>query len=136
MEQTATASLMLFPCPGCNAQLYFDAKQQQLVCEHCGTKVAIDRATNQIKENSLKQQLGGATDASVTIEQLVYKCNRCGSQSVFTTETPTFICSFCNYEVVNPVAYKTRVVQPSGMVPFKIERRQSVDIFKTWLGKG
>lgn len=136
MEQTSTAPLLLFPCPGCNSQLYFNPKQRKLVCEHCGTELAIDQATNLIKENDLRQQLNGSTDPSVTVEQQVYKCNRCGSQSVFTTETPTFICSFCSYEAVNPVAYKTRIIQPSGMIPFAIDQQQSVSIFKTWLGKG
>jgi DNA-directed RNA polymerase subunit RPC12/RpoP len=135
MEQTTTAPLLLFPCPGCNSQLYFNPQQQQLVCEHCGTKVAIDKSTNQIRENNLKQQLSGA-DTAVTVEQLVYNCNRCGSESVFTTETPTFVCSFCNYEAVNPVAYKTRIIQPSGMIPFIIDQPKSLSIFKTWLGKG
>ncbi|MDF2192450.1 hypothetical protein [Paraflavitalea sp. CAU 1676] len=133
---TATSPLLLFPCPGCNSQLYFSPKSQQLVCEHCGTKVAIDKSTDLIKENNLRQQLNAGGDASVTVEQLVYKCTRCGSQSAFTSETPTFTCSFCNYEAVNPVAYKTRIIQPSGMVPFKVDKQQSLDIFKTWIGKG
>jgi DNA-directed RNA polymerase subunit RPC12/RpoP len=136
MEQKTAAPLLLFPCPGCNSQLYFNAREQQLVCKHCGTKVAVEKAAGQIKENLLKQQLAGATDTTVTVDQLVYKCNRCGSQSVFTTETPTFICSFCNYEAVNPVAYKTRVIQPAGMISFKIDQQQALAVFKAWLGKG
>ncbi|QEC42428.1 hypothetical protein [Pseudobacter ginsenosidimutans] len=137
MELTSTAPLLLFPCPGCNSQLYFNPQNQQLVCEHCGTKVDIEKSTNLIKENSLKEQLNGGSDAAaITIEQQVYKCNRCGSQSVFTTETPVFVCSFCNYEAVNPVAYKTRIIQPSGMIPFIVDQQQSISIFKTWLGKG
>lgn len=136
MEATTKDPLLLLPCPGCNSQLYFNPRVQQLECEHCGTKVAIDRSTDLIRENSLRQQFAGVTDTAVTVEQLVYKCGRCGSQSVFTTEMPTFTCSFCNYEAVNPVAYKTRVIQPSGMVPFVVDRQQSIDIFKTWLGKG
>ncbi|WEK33594.1 MAG: hypothetical protein P0Y53_13970 [Candidatus Pseudobacter hemicellulosilyticus] len=136
MEQATQEPLLLFPCPGCNSQLYFDARQQQLVCEHCGTKVAIDKSSSQIRENSLKQQLTDAQDPTVTIEQLVYQCNRCGAESVFTTETPVFICSFCNYEAVNPVAYKTRIIQPSGIIPFSVDRQQSLTIFKTWIGKG
>jgi hypothetical protein len=38
--------------------------------------------------------------------------------------------------VVNPVAYKTRIIQPSGLIPFKVDKQQSVTIFKNWLGKG
>ncbi|WP_109699165.1 hypothetical protein [Chitinophaga deserti] len=129
-------SLLLFPCPGCNSQLYFSPKLQLLQCEHCGTQVGIDKAADQIKENHLRQQLQTGEDTAITIEQQVYKCNRCGSQSVFLSETPTFTCSFCNYEAVNPEAYKTRVIQPSGIIPFKVDKQQSLDIFKTWIGKG
>lgn len=136
METATQPPLLLFPCPGCNSQLYFSPKSQQLACEHCGTQVAIDKATDLIQENNLRQQLAGAAAPSVTVEQLVYKCGRCGSQSVFTSETPTFTCSFCNFEAVNPVAYKTRIIQPSGMVSFKIDQQQSIDIFKAWIGKG
>lgn len=128
--------LLLFPCPGCNAQLHYNPKHQQLECEHCGTRVAIESGIDNIRENDLHRQMTAAADPSVEVEQLVYKCNRCGSQTAFSSETPTFICAFCNFEVVNPVAYKTRIIQPSGIIPFKIERQQSVSIFKTWLGKG
>ncbi|MGE7775416.1 hypothetical protein ACQKLP_11870 [Chitinophaga sp. NPDC101104] len=135
-SKTANAPLLLFPCPGCNAQLYFNPKLQKLVCEHCGTQVDIDKSTDHIREHNLRQQLQAGNDASVTVEQRVYKCNRCGSESVFMSETPTFTCSFCNYEAVNPEAYKTRVIQPSGIVPFKVDKQQSLGIFKSWIGKG
>ncbi|UYQ93956.1 hypothetical protein MKQ68_02460 [Chitinophaga horti] len=128
--------LLLFPCPGCNAQLHFDPGGQQLECEHCGTRVAIERGTDQIRENNLHRQMVENTDPATTIEQQVYKCNRCSAETIFTSETPTFICAFCNFEVVNPVAYKTRIIQPSGIIPFVVDKQQSVSIFKTWLGKG
>lgn len=136
MEKLEKDPLLLFPCPGCNAQLHFTPKDQQLECQYCGMKVNIDKGTDHIKENNLRQQLTTSGDASVVIEQQVYKCTRCGSETVFTSETPTFVCSFCNFEVVNPVAYKTRVIQPSGIIPFKIDKQQSLTIFKNWLGKG
>lgn len=136
MEKVEKGSLLLFPCPGCNAQLYFNPEHQKLECKYCGTQVAIDRSTNQVVEKSLRQQLSVTGDPDAAIEQMVYKCERCGSESVFISETPTFTCSFCNFEVVNPVAYKTRLIQPSGIVPFNIDKQQSITIFKNWLGKG
>jgi hypothetical protein len=136
MEQVQKDPLLLFPCPGCNAQLYFNPRHQQLECEYCGVKVNIDNGADRVRENSLRQQMSETGDPSVLIEQLVHKCDRCGSQTVFVSDNPTFICSFCNFEVVNPVAYKTRIVQPSGIIPFRVDQQQSVNIFKTWLGKG
>jgi DNA-directed RNA polymerase subunit RPC12/RpoP len=136
MEQVQKDSLMLFPCPGCNAQLYFSPEHQQLECEYCGVKVAIDNGADRVKENSLRQQMSETGDPAVLVEQQVYKCERCGSQTVFISDTPTFICSFCNFEVVNPVAYKTRLIQPSGIIPFAIDQQKSISIFKAWLGNG
>ena len=136
MEQVQQDSLLLFPCPGCKAQLYFNPQHQQLECEYCGVKVAIDNGADRVKENSLRQQMSEAGDPTVVIEQKVHKCDRCGSQTVFVSDTPTFVCSFCNFEVVNPVAYKTRIVQPAGIIPFKVDQQSSVKIFKTWLGNG
>jgi DNA-directed RNA polymerase subunit RPC12/RpoP len=136
MEQVQKDPLLLFPCPGCNAQLHFNPKSQQLECDYCGVKVAIDRGTDHIKENNLRQQLSVNENPDVLIEQQVYKCTRCGSEVAFSSETPTFVCTFCNFEVVNPVAYKTRIIQPSGIIPFTIEKQQAVTIFKNWLGKG
>lgn len=138
MEQSlAKDSLLLYPCPGCGSQLIFNAQKQAMECTHCGNQVTIEHNADLVKENSLKQQMmAGASDSAVAVEQLVYKCNRCGTQTSYSSETPTFICPSCKYEVVNPVAYKTRVIQPSGLIPFIIDRQQSVSIFKTWIGKG
>jgi DNA-directed RNA polymerase subunit RPC12/RpoP len=129
-------ALLLFPCPGCKAQLHFNPRQQQMVCEYCGTSVSIDKGTAQVKELDLKAQLMQTGEATAMIEQQVYKCTRCGSETAFVSETPTFVCGFCNFEVVNPVAYKTRIIQPSGIIPFKVDKQQSAAIFKKWLGKG
>ena len=136
MEKLQKDPLLLFPCPGCNAQLHFNPLHQQLECEHCGVKVAIDQGTDHIRENNLRQQISVTGNPDMLIEQQVYKCTRCGSETVFISETPTFVCSFCNFEVVNPIAYKTRLIQPSGMIPFGIDKQRSVSIFKNWLGKG
>ena len=62
MENVQKDSLLLFPCPGCNAQLYFNPEHQKLECKYCGTQVAIDQSSNQIREKSLKQQLSVAGD--------------------------------------------------------------------------
>jgi len=139
MEQTTTRKedIQLFACPGCNAQMHFNPKLQHLECEHCGNHKAINSSTSQIKESSLLQQrLDTDESDAITIEQLVYKCNRCGAQAVLAADTATYTCAFCSYVMVNPVAYKTRVIQPSAMVPFKIDRQQSDGIFEKWIGKG
>lgn len=130
----ANDPLLLSPCPNCGSQLLFDAAKQSLVCRHCHTTVAIERSSDQVLEMGLKQQLSGDQQAVAEVEQLVYQCTRCGSESIYNSEVPTFTCSFCNFEVVNPQAYKTRLIQPSGIIPFGVEEQKARALFKTWLG--
>jgi len=136
MEKTSNESLLLFPCPGCNAQLHFKPGNQQLSCQYCGTNVQIDNPTAPLQEFDLQPQLSIAEDAAAATKQMVYKCTRCGSQSSFDAETPTFVCSYCNFEVVNPVAYKTRNIQPSAIIPFKIGKEKATALFNEWVVMG
>jgi LSD1 subclass zinc finger protein len=134
MEKT-TDSLLLFPCPGCNAQLYYEPGAQQLNCTYCGTNVPIKVSTEPVKESDLQSFLKWEGEGTEAVEQHTYKCTRCGSESSFSTETPSFICSFCNFEVVNPVAFKTRTVQPSALIPFKVNEARAREIINGWLDK-
>lgn len=133
--QKTTDSLLLFPCPGCNAQLYYEPGAQQLNCQYCGTNVPINNSTEPLKESDLLSFLKWEGEGTEAVEQHTYKCTRCGSNSSFSTETPSFICSFCNFEVVNPVAFKTRTVQPSALIPFKVNEARANEIIQAWLDK-
>jgi DNA-directed RNA polymerase subunit RPC12/RpoP len=135
MEKTTTETLLLFPCPGCNAQLYFEPGGQQLNCPHCGTNVPINTSGEPLKESDLQSFLKWEGKGTETVEQHTYKCTRCGTPSSFSTDTTKFICGSCNYEVTNPVAFKTRTVQPSALIPFKVNEARAHEIIRGWLDK-
>lgn len=136
MEKTSNDSLLLFPCPGCNAQLYFKPGNQQLNCQYCGTNVQIDNTTAPLQEFDLQPLLSVTEDTTATTKEINYKCTRCGSASTFSADTATFVCSYCKFEAVNPDAYKTRTIQPSAMVPFKIGKEKALTLFKEWVTLG
>src|ERR1044071_6613760 len=100
MEKTSNDSLLLFPCPGCNAQLYFKPGSQQLNCQYCGTNVQIDNKTAPLQEFDLQPLLSVSEDTTATTEQITHKCTRCGSTSTVTADTATFVCAYCKFEVV------------------------------------
>jgi DNA-directed RNA polymerase subunit RPC12/RpoP len=135
MEKTSSESFLLFPCPGCNAQLQFKPNTQQMACEYCGTNVKIDNA-NPLQEKELQKQDFIAENLEAGKEDTVYKCTRCGAESTIAAATTTFVCAYCNFEVVNAEAYNTRNVQPHAIIPFKIDRQQAIAIFKEWAGAG
>jgi LSD1 subclass zinc finger protein len=72
MEKT-TDSLLLFPCPGCNAQLYYEPGAQQLNCTYCGTNVPIKVSTEPVKESDLQSFLKWEGEGTEAVEQHTYK---------------------------------------------------------------
>jgi DNA-directed RNA polymerase subunit RPC12/RpoP len=135
MEKSSSDSFLLFSCPGCNAQLQFRPDTQQMACEYCGTHVKIDNG-QPVQEKELHKQLFTAENLEAGKEEKVYKCTRCGAESTIPATTTTFVCAYCNFDVVNAEAHKSRNVQPTAIIPFKIDRQKAIEIFKQWAGKG
>ncbi len=137
IPSVAAGSLKLYPCPGCNAQLLFDPRVQELDCTHCGTRIRIDKGRDRITELDLRAQLRQAAAPGILpVTQYVYNCTRCGTGNTFSSEKPSFVCSSCKFQVVNPEAFRTREVQPAGIVPFVVDKAQAVNIYKGWVSKG
>jgi len=128
--------MLLFPCPGCNAQLHFKPGNQQMNCQYCGTNVQIDNTTAPLQEFDLQPLLSVTENTAATTEQITHKCTRCGSESTVSADTATFVCAYCKFEVVNPNAYKTRAIQPSAIIPFKIGKEKVLTLFKQWVTLG
>jgi DNA-directed RNA polymerase subunit RPC12/RpoP len=125
-----------FNCPGCGSQLLFDAGEGMMECRHCGHKAAIEKSNSNVIELKLQQGFHSySTVQKAPVEEWDYHCTRCGAQAIFSSETPTFTCTKCNYSVVNAAAFKTRVIQPAGMIPFCIEKEKALSCFKDWINK-
>lgn len=128
--------LFRVPCPTCGSQMRFSAEKQQLSCSHCGNTQAIPLTRQNLEERSLtsyqvdNHQLPNAP----TEEKLVFSCPNCGAQTTINTDEPTITCAFCGTKSVNPDARKTRLIEPAGVLPFKVSKEQAIERFKGWVG--
>ncbi len=129
-------TLERYPCPGCNAQLSFVPSTQELDCAHCGTRIPIDKGRDRISEQALRAQLDQPYPIAVPVTQYIYTCNRCSASNTFSTEIPTFTCQACQFAVVNPDAFRTREVQPAGILPFVVDQAEALSTYQQWIGKG
>ncbi len=72
----------------------------------------------------------------VSSKIITYKCTKCGKETQATEDIAFFECSSCGNNVINPGAYSTRNITPTGIIPFTISKQEALDAFAQWIGKG
>lgn len=97
----------MYECPNCAGNLKFDIASQQLLCEHCNTK--IDPYSIQ-KETDAKEY-------SDEYEVTVFTCPQCGGEILSEDNTAATFCSFCGAATVltSRIAKEKR---PAHIIPF------------------
>ncbi|WP_338876595.1 hypothetical protein WBJ53_13160 [Spirosoma sp. SC4-14] len=131
-----STDLFRVPCPTCGSQMRFSPEKQQLSCDHCGNTQAIPFTKNKLEERPLhgyqveNQQLPNAPME----EKRVFECPNCGARTTVNADLPTITCAFCGTKNVNPEAKNTRLIEPAGVLPFRISREQAIERFKSWVG--
>ncbi len=123
------------PCTQCGAQLTFSADKQQLSCGHCGNGQPLPFTKSRIVENPLSFRVeGDGLPQAPTEEKRLFTCGNCGAKTQINLDVPTLTCAFCGSRSVNPDAQKTRLVEPAGVLPFRISRAAAQERFKDWVG--
>lgn len=122
-----------YKCPNCGGSLHFDVGSDNMICDYCGTRVAVSQAAQQ---EDFAEEAGNASffdgeEMSVT----AYECSNCGAQIMTDEQTAATFCSYCG----NPALIETRlcsVRKPSRLVPFKKDKQEAVAAFKKWSKHG
>lgn len=134
-----------YECPGCGAPMVFDSKEQKMVCEHCGTAMSVQQMEQLQKE---KQTSEDAEQDFEEVEQTDteyqtgkgetfhrYTCPSCGAEVLTDEHTAATFCSFCG----NPTMMEDRLSgekTPACIIPFKIDRQQAQEKYRSWCKKG
>src|SRR6476661_1006842 len=135
LRELREEALLRAPCPGCGAQLIFRAETQQLGCMHCSTTQELTFSRNKLQENSLEGLLiNGELNPSMVAEQQLFRCPGCGARTRISADKPTLSCGFCGARAINPEAQRTRLIEPVGVLPFKLNRTQATDAYQRWVG--
>jgi len=116
----------------------YSANKQSLLCDHCGHTKALPRERDQIVERPLTESFAllRARNVGFGIETTVYHCNDCGADVSVDQEQVSFSCPFCASTNVNEAAQSTRVIQPSGILPFSVPKKKAQEQFSAWIGTG
>ncbi len=119
-------------CKSCGGILTHNIAKNIFECTHCG--------------NSQKVELGHKLenipfDYKNTVDELpddkidVVKCKNCGAEVILDNENDvTGVCPYCDSNYVSDFSQK-RLIAPSSLIPFKIDRKQAEASFKKWVKK-
>lgn len=137
-ENTETLERIIHvDCKACGSEMTFDPEKQLLLCAHCGNTQALGAARDMVIERSFNDALNLEDQPTgLDIPSKIFHCNGCGANTAVEIEQTRFVCPFCSSENVNPEAHESKVIRPAGVLPFKIPKKEAVEKFTTWIGKG
>ena len=121
-------------CPSCGATLAFDPSTGGLVCNFCGSNVALKTmpvapglgySLDDLQNNAgrhLKQ-----TDSKLLI------CGTCGGQFLADKSSLSGLCPYCGSNSITESGNTSGMMEPTGVIPFKISKEEAQNIFKQWI---
>ena len=136
----------IYKCPGCNADMKFDANAQMLKCEYCETELTVkaaeelEEAAKQDAEHEDTDETVDETDESASygaeeVDFIKYKCVTCGAELLTDEHTAATVCSYCG----NPNLLSERIEgekTPAMLIPFKVDKAKATEIYRNWCKKG
>jgi len=125
-----------FPCSACGAGLAFDPQAQSLKCPYCGHEEKIPHSASEIVENSyeayLQQSRAGLKITAGA--ELETKCHACGAIIMMDAKTVTQDCPFCGVHLQSQPQAAEPFIEPSAVLPFKIDQNAARKTFMQWVG--
>lgn len=125
------------PCPSCGSQLRYSAEHKKITCDHCGYKEAVDPSNDKVMEQCLGDALSEATNyVPEEMGRKVIDCQNCGANFMVDAEKIKISCGFCGSIKVNTEAFEHRYIQPQGIIPFYVSRKEAEASFEKWIKQG
>ena len=121
-----------FPCAQCGANLKFEPGTDSLKCPYCGKDQKIPSVPVNIPELDFLAFLHELPPGDGVRESLTVHCTTCGAETEMKPDVTASACPFCGCGIVATAASK-KAIRPQGLLPFKVNKQQSADLFRKWV---
>ncbi len=125
-------------CSNCGATLEFQPGTTKLVCPYCGAETPIEtnaEDTNYLQKIPYEEFISNASNEEITDTQMVVSCPTCGAELTFPSNVVSAECAFCGTPLILKEAIEKKLIKPRAIIPFKINKKEAIEKFRTWLSK-
>ena len=128
----------MFVCPNCGANINFDPGKQLLHCDFCDTDLSPDSVIQKddAVESTYTESQADATSETGYSEYTttIFTCKECGGEILAYDNTVATFCSYCGASTVlsSRIGHERA---PEYIIPFKITKDQSAELYKKAVGK-
>ena len=121
-------------CPSCGATLAYDPATGGLVCNFCGSTVAlktmpvapgIGYTLDSLQNNQGRHLM--MTDSKLLI------CGTCGGQFLADKSSLSGLCPYCGSNSITESGNTSGMLEPTGVIPFKISKDEAQNVFRQWI---
>ena len=135
-KKNAPAALEL-TCPACNAVLNTEGISGEATCPGCGAEFEMEALRAYAAQMAEKREdnmtwdtsAGEQWQAGETDGLRVYSCNQCGGEIMADETTGATHCPYCGNPVVL-AGHFAGVMKPDLVIPFKVDKKQAVEILQ------
>ncbi len=122
-------------CNKCAAKLEFEPGTSSLTCPYCGTKNEIEISDESIDELDFEKFLQDAESGDNIEEVSTIACDACGAITSLSPNVVSSECPFCGNKLIVKNENTNKQIKPKSLLPFKINSKEALKSFKTWLKK-
>ncbi|MBC7695061.1 MAG: hypothetical protein H7141_06390 [Burkholderiales bacterium] len=132
-EQTAETGNFI-KCKDCGGNLKYLIGTPYLNCEYCGAKNEIEVQHTEITENDFEEFLNEKAHLEDKQEISTVKCANCAASTTLQPNVTSGACPYCDTPLVIQNASTSTIIKPSYVLPFKVDRKKSTELFVSWAG--
>ncbi len=122
-------------CKDCGGNLKYLPGSTFLNCEYCGAKNDIaSEKTAEIVEHDFESFLNEKAHLEDKQEISTVKCSNCAASTTLKPNVTSSNCPYCDTPLVVQNASTSSIIKPSHLLPFKIDRKKSTELFINWAG--
>jgi DNA-directed RNA polymerase subunit RPC12/RpoP len=132
--EPASAALT-FTCPQCGGRLRFDPANQDLRCDNCGFKHAVERTPAPGPEIVLEYSLATRQGQSWAVAERRFTCQQCSAQTILPPGQTSNTCPFCGSPALVAAADDADLIMPHAVIPMQQTAVSIAERVRTWLGR-
>lgn len=123
-------------CKDCGANVKFAPGKMSLTCEYCGAENNISEIVQPVEVEEIDfESFNSAESSAEQIEITTVKCDSCGASSTLKPNVTADSCVFCGTPLIIRGGTTSKIIKPSYVLPFVVDKKKSVELFKTWIKK-